>query len=118
MLFLITEYEVITLAHEITLSIEHKNQFYEGIKLSISKIEKIELKLLSSVKYIIILSKIAPCMIVAVGRPTLYRSHIKVYRPAPLQKGISRKIKCGKVKKIDILDSCDIRIKKLKKDSS
>ena len=67
MLFLITEHEVITLAHEITLSIENKNQFYVGIILSISIIENIELKILSSVKYIIVLSKIAPCMIVAVG---------------------------------------------------
>ena len=112
MLFLITEHEVITLAHEITLSIENKNQFYVGIILSISIIENIELKILSSVKYIIILSKIAPCMIVAVGRPTLYRSHIKVYRPPPLQKGISRKIKCGKVKMINILDTCELELKK------
>ena len=84
MLFLITEHEVITLAHEITLSIENKNQIYVGIILSISIIENTELKILSSVKYTIILSKIAPCMIVAVGRSTLYRSHIKVYRPPPL----------------------------------
>ncbi len=84
MLFLITEHEVITLAHEITLSIEHKNQFYVGIKLSISNVENIELTILSSVKYIIFLSKIAPCMISAVGRPTLCRSNIKVYRPPSL----------------------------------
>ena len=51
MLFLITVHEVITLAHEITLSIEHKNQFYVAIKLSISIIENIELKVLSSVMY-------------------------------------------------------------------
>ena len=101
-----------TLAHEILLFIEHKNQINVVMKLSISIIENIELKILSSVKYIIFLSKIAPCMIVAVGRPTLYRSHIKVYRPPPLQKGISRKIKCGKVKMINILDSCELELKK------
>ncbi len=77
MLFLITEHEVITFAHD---SIENKNQFYVGIILSISIIETIEL----SVKYIIFLLKIAPCMKVAVCRPTLYRSHIKAYRPPPL----------------------------------
>ena len=64
MLFLITEHEVITLAHEITLSIEHKNQFYEGIELSISIIENFELKMLSSVIYHIFV-KNTPYMIVA-----------------------------------------------------
>ena len=98
MLFSITEHEVITLAHEITLSIESKKKFHVGIVLSISIIENIELKILSSVKYIIILSKIAPCMIVAVGRPTLYRSHIKVYRPPLSKKASAEKSSVGKSK--------------------
>jgi hypothetical protein len=41
MLFLITENEVLTLANNITLSIENKNQFYVGIVLSISTIESL-----------------------------------------------------------------------------
>ena len=57
MLFLITEHEVITLTHEITLSIENKKQFYVRIISSISIIENIELKTLSSVKCIIFFQK-------------------------------------------------------------
>ena len=41
MLFFIAENEVVTLANEIILSIENKNQFYVGIILSISTIENI-----------------------------------------------------------------------------
>ena len=39
MIFLIGENDAVTLANEIILSIENKNQFYVGISLSISTIE-------------------------------------------------------------------------------
>jgi len=62
MLCLITENEVVTLANEITMSIENKNQFYVGIILSISTIENIVIENLSFVKNNIFLLKIAPHM--------------------------------------------------------
>ena len=100
MLFLITKHEVIALAYEITLSIEHKNQFYVGIILSISTIENIEF---------IFPLKIAPyIMLVAICSPTLYRSHIKVFRPPS---SCNKKIKCVKMQLMNILHRCDIRIK-------
>ena len=79
MLFLITENEVVTLAYEITMSIENKIQFYVGIILSISTIENIMIENLSFVKNNIFSLKVTPYMLVAVCRPTLYRFHIKVY---------------------------------------
>ena len=45
MLFLITEIEVVTIAYEITMSIENKIKFYVGIIISISNIENIVLKI-------------------------------------------------------------------------
>ena len=111
MLFLITENEVVTVANETTMSIENVNQFYVGIILSISTIENIVIEILSFVENNNFLLKIGPYILVAICRSTLYRFHIKVYRPSSL-KGYGRKIRCVEMQLTNILDKCDIRIKK------
>jgi len=90
-IFFITENEVVTLTNETTLSYENKanescNKFYVERILSNSTIENSVIETIEFCKNNILLLKIAPYMLVAICRSTLYRSHIKVYRPPSLKR--------------------------------
>ena len=56
--------------------------------------------------------EIAPYMLVAICRPTLYRSHIKVYRP-PSLKWLQQKNQVCENAVDQISDRCDLELKKL-----
>jgi hypothetical protein len=85
---------MVTLANEITMSIENINQFYVGVILCISTIENIAIEKLSFVINNIFLLKITPYMLQAICRPTLFRFNIKVYRPPFLKRVQQKKQVC------------------------